>query len=46
MLVPQLADTVGEVNLDSTFIDEDIVHPTVRQDAFVLSLELNERELQ
>ena len=45
MFVPQLTDTIAEVNFDATLVDQDIIHALVSHDAMILCLELNKCEL-
>ena len=46
MLVPQLTDTIAEVNFNATLVNQDIIHALVSHDALILRLELNKCELQ
>ena len=45
VFVPELADTITEINLYSSLINQDVVHPLISHDALILQLKLNEGKL-
>ena len=46
MLIPKLANTIAKIDLDSPFINQDIVHSLICHDALIFSFKLNKSELQ